>query len=311
MSKYTTEVRYICEVNADLDESKGFNNVDEIITEAAPKIFDFEFPIYDEAYRLPFEKMILRHFYMREIGLETVGLWKLKLWDKLNLIMPYYNKMYQSALLDFNPLYDVDLTTNHSGQGSGSSNDNETVNEDRNRKGNLNEDETVRENKQAVGTNSGSESITEDKQRNTTDNNTQWNLFSDTPQGSLRNINMGDLDDTTFNTYLTDARKITNDGAGSATERNLVGKEQAGNDTTTEDNTIGRQRVGTDTVNETNVIGRQKVGTVTSMDSYTDRVFGKRGNASYSSMIMEFRKTFLRIDEMVCKELEELFLGLW
>ena len=82
MSKYTTEVRYICEVNADLDESKGFNNVDEIITEAAPKIFDFEFPIYDEAYRLPFEKMILRHFYMREIGLETVGLWKLKLWIK-------------------------------------------------------------------------------------------------------------------------------------------------------------------------------------------------------------------------------------
>lgn len=247
MSKYTTEVRYICEVNADLDESKGFNDVDEIITAAAPKIFNFEFPIYDEAYRLPFEKMILRHFYTREIGLETVGLWKLKLWDKLNLIMPYYNKMYESALLEFNPLYDVDITTTHTGQGSDATNDSETISEDRSKSG--------------------------------SDSNTHWDMYSDTPQGSLRNINMGDNDDTTFNTYLTDARKIT-DG-------------------------------GSQTVGENNLIGRERAGTVTSMDSYTNRVFGKRGIASYSQLIREFRKTFLRIDEMVCKELEELFLGLW
>ena len=247
MSKYTTEVRYICEVNADLDESKGFNDVDEIITAAAPKIFNFEFPIYDEAYRVPFEKMILRHFYTREIGLETVGLWKLKLWDKLNLIMPYYNKMYESALLEFNPLYDVDITTNHMGQGSDSTSDSET--------------------------------ISEDKTRSASYGNTRWDLYSDTPQGSLRNINMGDLDDATYNTYLTDARKINDASSGSSTDNNLIGRERA--------------------------------GTITSMDSYTNRVFGKRGIASYSQLIMEFRKTFLRIDEMVCKELEELFLGLW
>ena len=247
MSKYTTEVRYICEVNADLDESKGFNDVDTILTNAAPKIFNFEFPIYDNSYRLPFEKMILRHFYTREIGFETVGLWKLKLWDKLNLIMPYYNKLYESAVLEFNPLYDVDYTVNHIGQGSGS--------------------------------NTGAETVSEDKSRSGSDSNTRWDLFSDTPQGSLRNINMGDLDDSTYNTYLTDARKVTDAGSNSATENNLI--------------------------------GRQTAGTVTSMDSYTDRVFGKRGGGNYSQMIMEFRKTFLRIDEMVCKELEELFLGLW
>ena len=247
MSKYTTEVRYICEVNADLDESKGFNDVDEIITAAAPKIFNFEFPIYDEAYRLPFEKMILRHFYTREIGLETVGLWKLKLWDKLNLIMPYYNKMYESALLEFNPLYDVDITTTHTGQGSDATDDSETISEDRSKSG--------------------------------SDSNSLWDMYSDTPQGSLRNINMGDLDDETYNTYLTDARKITD--------------------------------AGSQTVGENNLIGRERAGTVTSMDSYTNRVFGKRGIASYSQLIREFRKTFLRIDEMVCKELEELFLGLW
>lgn len=238
MSRYTTQIRFICESEAGLVESKGYNDIEEIITTARPKIFDFDFPIFDEEYRVPFEKMILRHFYTREIGYETYGLWKLKLWDKLNLIMPYYNEMYKSQLLNFNPLYDTDYTVNHMGQGSGSNSDNETVSEN--------------------GSNS----------------NTRWDLFSDTPQGGINGIT-ADSDSVANNTYLTDARKITDNGSNN------------------------------------NLVGRQRAGTVTSMDSYTDRVFGKRGSITYSKMITEFRKTFLRIDEMVCEELDGLFFGLW
>ena len=49
-------------------------------------IFDFDFPIFDEDYKIPLEKKILRHYYLREIGFETLGVWKLKLNDKLNEI---------------------------------------------------------------------------------------------------------------------------------------------------------------------------------------------------------------------------------
>ena len=110
MSKYTTEVRFICETASGLNESKGYTDVDTIITNAIPKIFTFTFPIFDENYRTVLEKKILKHFYTREICEETVGLWKLRLDTKLNELMPYYNKMYNSELLEFNPLYTANLT---------------------------------------------------------------------------------------------------------------------------------------------------------------------------------------------------------
>lgn len=242
MSKYTTELRYICETAAGYNESKGYNDVDSIITQAAPVIFDFDFPIFDENYRLVLEKHILRHFYTREIAFETAGLWKLKLWDMLELIMPYYNKLYESALLQFNPLYDVDLTTTHQGSGSGTTSSNETVSTD----------------------------------RDITEGNVHWDLYSDTPQGGINGIT-ADEDSVANNTYLTDARKITDNGNR----------------------------------NEDVLTGRQQAGTVTSLDSYTDTVVGKRGGKTYPEMILDLRKTFLRIDEMLMGELEPLFFGLW
>ena len=51
MSKYTTEVRFICETYAGYDESQGFSNVDDILEKSYSKVFDFDFPIFDEAYR--------------------------------------------------------------------------------------------------------------------------------------------------------------------------------------------------------------------------------------------------------------------
>ena len=109
MSKYTTEVRFICEVNSGLNESVGYSKIEDVITGAMPKIFDFDFPIFDESYRSVLERKILKHFYTREICEETVGLWKLRLNTRLNEIMPYYNKLYKSELLNFNPLYTDNL----------------------------------------------------------------------------------------------------------------------------------------------------------------------------------------------------------
>ena len=112
MSKYTTELRFICENYAGLSESQGGNKVNEIISKALPKIFDFDYPIFDDKYRVELEKKIIRHYYTREICCETVGRWKLFLEDKLNVIMPYYNQLYKSTLLEIKPLITTDITTN-------------------------------------------------------------------------------------------------------------------------------------------------------------------------------------------------------
>ena len=124
MSKYTTEVRFICEQCSGLNESVGYSNIGDVIESARSKIFDFKYPIFDEAYKSVLETKIIKHYYMREIGLETVGLWKHYLDMKMNEIMPYYNKLYESELLKFNPLYDVDITTKHTGTKDGTATSN-------------------------------------------------------------------------------------------------------------------------------------------------------------------------------------------
>lgn len=263
MSKYTTQVRFICETAAGQQKSQGFNSIDEILTVAAPVVFNFDFPIFDEKYRLPLEKKILMHYYTREIGEETVGLWKLRLNSRMCEIMPYYNKLYESELIEFDPMRDVDLTTSHERQSDGTQN---TAGE---------ETRNVTDNTTAE---SSGTSETEGSQ-----NDTNRDLYSDTPQGAITNLENG--------TYLTNARKETN-------ERN------------SNDNSSFTSNSSTDTTTDTTA---SSTGSTISKNTeeYIQEIFGKRGGASYSKLLSEFRETFLNIDSMIINELSDLFFGLW
>lgn len=112
MAKYTTEIRSICEHYAGLTESTGFEDVDEIIEKARRKIFQ-NYPIFNESHRAELEHKILKHYYMREIGFETVGLFKLFLNERMAEIMPYYNKLYESETFEFDPFKNVDVWNKH------------------------------------------------------------------------------------------------------------------------------------------------------------------------------------------------------
>ena len=79
MSKYTTEVRFICETVAGLSESIGFSDVESVLEKSWDKIFSPGIPFYKEEKRSELCQKILAHYYTREIGFETVGLWKLHL----------------------------------------------------------------------------------------------------------------------------------------------------------------------------------------------------------------------------------------
>ena len=115
MSKYTTEVRYICEEAAGLRESQGYNDVNEIVNKAYPHIFDNSLNFYNDETRDRLLPKILLHYYTREIGFETVGLWRLKLNQKMREILPYYNQLYASEDIEYDPLKNVDNTHTHAG----------------------------------------------------------------------------------------------------------------------------------------------------------------------------------------------------
>lgn len=247
MSKYTTEVRFICENYAGMEESAGYNSVNEIIKRAIPQVFNFEFPIFDEAYREVLCGKILKHYYTREIGQETVGLWKLFLDTKLNEIMPYYNQMYESERLNIKPFEDYKLNKTSK----------KTVNENRDKN-----DET-----KSNGSNTAEQSGTT--------NGKSYDLYSDTPQGALTGVESEE--------YLTNARKETNEGISTA---NSTGSSEYEENKTSTDKLKGTE-------------------------DYIEEITGKLGTASYSTMLKEFRDTFLNIDMLIIDELEELFFGLY
>ena len=243
MSKYTTELRFICESEAGLTESKGFNSIQSILEESAPKIFNFDFPIFDENYRLPLEIKILRYYYTREICEETVGLWKLRLQNKLNLIMPYYNKLYESELYNFNPLYDTDLTTDY-------------------------EKENERtEEKEDVYTETGS-ATTNYNETDVTDTDTTNNgTYSET----INTTENKDIDrDTTSNGTDTTTEKITNaDGKTSNTDVHFL--DEAGITTVTDtDSTSANTHTPNTTVTVNNTDTKQATKGNVAWDLYSD-----------------------------------------
>lgn len=251
MSKYTTQVRFICESACGLKESVGYKRVNDIIQGAIPYVFDFDFPIYDEGYRNVLCGKILKHYYTREIGAETVGLWKLWLDTKLNEIMPYYNQLYKSAVIEFDPMHDIDLTTTHTKDNDGVTN--------------------VTDKTKTNSTGSGTQHTESDG------SNTQRDLYSDTPQGGLQNVDN--------ETYLTNARKITN------------AQETNGDSTSSYESDVDSENT-----NET---------AITTTEEYVQKIVGKTGGASYSKRLQEFRSTFLNIDAMIIDELKDLFFNLW
>lgn len=66
-----------------------------------------EYPIYDESKRRQLNNKFIRHYWMREIGCETVGHFCLWCSNTFNEIMPYYNKMYETELLNVEHLLGI------------------------------------------------------------------------------------------------------------------------------------------------------------------------------------------------------------
>ena len=117
MAKYTTTIKSLMDNN-----------------------FDFglqDYPIFDEEYREHLNDMILKHYYMSEIGFETANLFKQYLNNKMNEIMPYYNTLYKlqkdllSSGIDQNVNLTETYTHNVTTEGTSESNSNST-NENKN-----------------------------------------------------------------------------------------------------------------------------------------------------------------------------------
>lgn len=291
MSKYTTELRFICEEKAGLDESVGYNSVADTIEAARPHIFNFDYPFFTDDenviaahpeladYKKNLETKIIKHYYTREIAAETAGLWNLWLDTKMNEIMPYYNQLYLSELLKFDPFKDTDYTTEHARETLGNSN---TVD--------LTATDTANTTNDSRSTASNATNQTESDSTTNTDD-TAWNYENDTPQGSVSGLE--DLN------YLSRATKSTDDNDVT----NKSSSKSADDSTSKEDSTSHSA--------SNQLTNRDSKNTFSDNEDFSEHVEGKRGSESYSDLLNKFRDTFLNIDMMVIEELEDLFFKLW
>lgn len=242
MATYTTELRRLIENGFDL----GLD----------------DYPIFDEEYRAVLNKKIIDHYYFCEIGFETAGLFKFQLNTKMREIMPYYNKLYLSEQLEFNPLRDFDETTEETRQRA----DHESV------EGHATDSVTT----------SGNSSGTSSSSDTTSSSGDTLTVNSDTPQGLVTTSTIQ------ANEYASSAAKSHDTSSGTATGSTTTGNQYID----TKSGTGSSTQTTNGTVND--VIARHYFG------------YGK--SKSPSELLEQYRRTFLNIDLMIIKELEELFM---
>ena len=216
-----------------------------------------KYPIFDENYREVLNKKIIDEYYFREIGVETPARFKHHLNHTMDMIMPYYNQLYESELLEIDPLLSfreteelerkTDVDRSESAEGTNSYEldktnkiiASSTTKQDKDGTFTSNGGETVLNTVDLTNTSNGTSSVTtigtETTDGDTTDTKTENKLSvtSDTPGGML---SIGDLKTHTWASSATmDEGETTNIGTNDKTvdKDETVTGETTGTDTQT------------------------------------------------------------------------------
>jgi hypothetical protein len=74
------------------------------------KLFDFDYAFDDQNFKPQLEQSIIDFYYDYEIGFETPDMFKRKFKARFLRNIDYYNKLYNTTLLSYNPLTNQKLT---------------------------------------------------------------------------------------------------------------------------------------------------------------------------------------------------------
>lgn len=122
MSKYTTELRKIIETRGEEEVLGWFMDY-----ELTDYLTQDEINVIMERGTWSKERLahkILDHYYMREIGFETVGLFRHQVKVAMQEIMEEKLPLIYSAAIQYDPLVNVDFTEEYTGQNAGNSTSN-------------------------------------------------------------------------------------------------------------------------------------------------------------------------------------------
>lgn len=111
MSKYTTSIAVIINSQShSVSESDIYGRIEE----GRKFLFDFDYPVPNADFKKAFETQFIEKYWQDEIGFETVPLFKMKLKQKLEMMMP-------EVIFKYNTLQDIMTMENPSLERSGTS----------------------------------------------------------------------------------------------------------------------------------------------------------------------------------------------
>lgn len=318
MASYTLYLSTIC-LSYAKQNNINFSNPSDLIAKTWKYIFDFYFPLWEEDHREELCKKIIRHFFNEEIGTETLMLFKFYLETKMLEIMPYYNKLYESAKFQFEKISNTNITKTIEMNESSISDFKKTANgENReengsektdNYSGNKKENGTETANNSSNKTGNDKTTIAGNNTENITENKNSLKKESDTPQGTVSNLENS--------TYLSKAEMQEDNNTisrtNSNTEENTISynsgtiseDEKNYNNTSDEENErIIKENIKNNTYINSN---ENNNSNTTSNGRTVEKIIGYQ-NANPISLLEDYRKSIINIDMMIIDDLESLFM---
>lgn len=287
MSEYTVQVRFVLEQSL---TDKGVTDwLDESEWPKVWKVFGLDdYPIYDEAHRDELNAKILRRYMFREIGQETVALFRFMVRRHMWEVMPYYNMLYETSMLADDPL---------------SSFSTKKV-EDWDKAGHMDEVATGKTNVSRETQDSGHSSMTGGESNESTNHETRTGnrsengrrVFSDTPMSLLDNVEEGPtVEGLDYATTVTHETMTGNDS-------DTVDGRDTGASTTHSENVSGS--VGASKSDET-TLGTTERGT----DETGNRETAYSGRReTQAEMLEKYRDAWYNVDLMVVDSLNGYFM---
>lgn len=301
MSSYTTQLRNIIEHYS--QDQEGLS-LDERIEIGRKHLFDFDYPFFDAEYQKIFETNFIKFFYTREIGFETEGLFKLKLDTWLNIEMNYYNKLFRSELLRFNPLHNTEIKTVYNKKNDRKQEDEKRTRVEEEKERNQKDDRNTQVKTNTKGYSTGESESTASGETET--NNFERQIESDTPQNRLE---LTTKDGAGVIEYASKIEEDTQKGKNqSSSQGNTKSTDNSNVDGTSDADDTFTSNIGDKGTLDSN---DNLLSNINTIEDYVQNQTGKIGSQSFSQMLNEYRSTFLRIERQIFSEMQELFMGVY
>lgn len=279
MASYTMQLKTYIEMFSQYEEGLSHREKIEI---GRKKLFDFDYPIFDTAYKKILETNIIRNFYFREIGFETEGMFKFYLESFMQLNMPYFNRLFESEMLNYDPLINSEMNVTHN------------IKKDKDQKDNRKIDQDSRYDSTEQSKKGEKHDVTSDITDTSKGDSFSRDIQSDTPDSRLR-LTTGQ-EGTGVIEY---ASKINeNKGLGNSTSRKIDKTRSNLN------NDINSSSTAKSSLNSKDDL----LSNINEIEDFIEHRQGKIGVQTYPEMVKKYRESFLRIEKQIHQELQNLFM---